>query len=171
MITPTTRPKRLPRVLAAAAVALTTTVVFAALGGVGLAETSVSAAQYQYGQKVTLCHKPGTPAEHTITVAAAAVPAHKAHGDTVGTCARAHAKAKAAKAKAAKAKAAKTKAAKAKAAKATAAKAEAAKAKAAKAEGPKEKGHGKGKEAAPTPTTAPSDHGSDGKGKGKGRGK
>lgn len=35
---------------------------------------------------VTLCHKPGTPAEHTITVDDNAVPAHLAHGDTLGAC-------------------------------------------------------------------------------------
>jgi hypothetical protein len=36
--------------------------------------------------KVTLCHKPGTPAEHTIVVAEPAVAAHLAHGDTLGAC-------------------------------------------------------------------------------------
>lgn len=35
---------------------------------------------------VTICHKPGTPAEHTITVDAAAVPAHLRHGDYLGAC-------------------------------------------------------------------------------------
>jgi hypothetical protein len=37
-------------------------------------------------EKVTLCHKPGTPAEHTLVVAAPAVDAHLAHGDTLGPC-------------------------------------------------------------------------------------
>jgi len=36
--------------------------------------------------KVVICHKPGTPAEHTLTVAQPAVAAHLAHGDTVGPC-------------------------------------------------------------------------------------
>lgn len=36
--------------------------------------------------KVTICHKPGTPAERTITVALAAVAAHAAHGDYLGEC-------------------------------------------------------------------------------------
>jgi hypothetical protein len=35
---------------------------------------------------VTLCHKPGTPAEHTITVDESAVAAHLAHGDYLGPC-------------------------------------------------------------------------------------
>lgn len=192
MTTPTTRPGRLPRLVAAALVALTTAVVFAALGGVGFAKSAISAAQYQYGKnKVTLCHKPGTPAEHTITVAQPAVPAHMAHGDRPGTCGELRAaKAKAAKAKAAKAKAAKVKAEKAKAAKAKAAKAKAAKAKAAKAaakakaaEAKAEKAKAakakaakakqakpnKGKKAEQTPATPP-DNGNNGKGKGKGKG-
>ena len=39
-------------------------------------------------EKVTLCHvPPGDPANaHTITVSASAVPAHLAHGDTLGPC-------------------------------------------------------------------------------------
>jgi hypothetical protein len=44
---------------------------------------------YGYGAaKVTLCHiPPGNPANaHTITVGAPAVPAHLAHGDTLGPC-------------------------------------------------------------------------------------
>jgi LPXTG-motif cell wall-anchored protein len=41
-----------------------------------------SAAQDQYGpQKVTICHK-----GHTITISRAALPAHQAHGDTIGPC-------------------------------------------------------------------------------------
>ena len=44
---------------------------------------------YGYGGgKVTLCHiPPGNPSNaHTITVGAPAVPAHLAHGDTLGPC-------------------------------------------------------------------------------------
>ena len=44
---------------------------------------------YGYGAgKVTLCHiPPGNPDNaHTITVGASAVPAHLAHGDTLGPC-------------------------------------------------------------------------------------
>jgi hypothetical protein len=36
--------------------------------------------------KVELCHKPGTPAEHTIEVAQSSVPAHLGHGDYIGPC-------------------------------------------------------------------------------------
>src|SRR5215208_6774989 len=92
------------RAVFAAVVAATMLVTFGALGGVGLAKTAISVAQYQYGgqEKVTLCHK----GKNTITVGAPAVAAHKRHGDTVGTCAAAKAKAEAkAKAKAEKAKA------------------------------------------------------------------
>lgn len=38
------------------------------------------------GDKVTLCHKPGTPDEVTIEVSVNALDAHLAHGDRVGTC-------------------------------------------------------------------------------------
>jgi hypothetical protein len=36
--------------------------------------------------RVTLCHKPGTPAQQTLVVAAPAVPAHLRHGDRLGPC-------------------------------------------------------------------------------------
>jgi hypothetical protein len=69
-------------VVTAAAVVL----VFAALGGVGLAQTTSSAAQYQYG-KVAICHHAGPHGKTVgITVAAEAVPAHLRHGDTMGAC-------------------------------------------------------------------------------------
>jgi hypothetical protein len=38
------------------------------------------------GQKVLICHKAGKKGGHTISVAAAAVPAHLGHGDTLGAC-------------------------------------------------------------------------------------
>jgi hypothetical protein len=37
-------------------------------------------------EKVTICHKPGTPAEKTLEVASEAVPAHLRHGDYLGSC-------------------------------------------------------------------------------------
>jgi hypothetical protein len=94
------------RVAVAAALATSLLVAFAALGGIGAAQSAIGAAQYQYGKKVTICHK-----GHTISVGKAAEPAHVRHGDSVGTCAAAKAKkAKAAKAAAAaKAKAAEKK--------------------------------------------------------------
>jgi hypothetical protein len=107
--------------------------LFAALGGVGVAQSAISAAQYAYGKnRVTVCHN-----GHTIKIAQPAVAAHLRHGDTLGTCAAAKAK----KAKAAAAKAAAK-------AKATAAKAKAEAAKAAAAENKSAtpgQGHGKGK--------------------------
>jgi uncharacterized membrane protein YgcG len=74
------------RVFVAAAVAVVASLAFAALGGIGLAGSAISLAQYQYGKKVTLCHK----GKNTITVSAKAVPAHLRHGDKLGPCATGH---------------------------------------------------------------------------------
>ena len=94
------------RIAVAAVLATSLLAAFAAVGGVGVAQSAISAAQYQYGKKVTICHK-----GKTISVGKAAEPAHVRHGDTVGTCAAAAAKkAKAAKAAKAQAAAAKAKA-------------------------------------------------------------
>jgi hypothetical protein len=100
--------RKTSRIAAAAALAIGMLLAFAALGGVGLAQTNGGPGGKQYGKnKVTLCHK----GKRTIRVAQPAVKAHLKHGDTLGTCASAAAKAKKAKAaKAAKAKAAKAKA-------------------------------------------------------------
>jgi hypothetical protein len=91
------------RVSFAAAVTVLVLGISASFGGLGYAASSTeqavkavkhvvapsapkivkkSAAQQQYGQpKVTICHK-----GHTITIAQPALPAHLAHGDTVGPC-------------------------------------------------------------------------------------
>ncbi len=113
-----TKPKRLGVTLT---VALGAILAFAAIGGTGLAGSLAKPVKAQYGPgqyvnpgKVTLCHKQKV----TIRVSTRAVPAHQAHGDTVGTCAQARAAAKA-KAKAEKA-AAKVEKAAAKAEKASA---------------------------------------------------
>ncbi len=70
---------RLASTVAVAAVAI---VAFASLGGVGLAQSAIGLAQYQYGKKVTICHK----GKKEISVSVRAWPAHKRHGDTEGAC-------------------------------------------------------------------------------------
>ena len=35
---------------------------------------------------ITICHKPGTPAEKTMTVPLSALPGHLGHGDFIGSC-------------------------------------------------------------------------------------
>ena len=37
-------------------------------------------------EKVLICHKPDKKGGHTISIAPPAVPAHLAHGDTLGSC-------------------------------------------------------------------------------------
>lgn len=78
----------LSRGAALAAVIAASVVAFALLGGVGQAQ-SAGLAQSQYGEKVTICHK----GKNTIKISTRAWPAHKRHGDTVGTCAEAKKKA------------------------------------------------------------------------------
>lgn len=77
------------RALIVGAAAATALASLAVLAGVGVANGSISAAQYQYGPKgkTTICHK-----GKTITVSNAALAAHKKHGDTLGPCASAKAK-------------------------------------------------------------------------------
>ena len=90
--------RKTPRLAAAVAVAACMVMAFAALGGVGLAQTSGGPGGKQYDKKVTICHK----GKKTIKISKKAWPAHQRHGDTLGSCASAAAK-KAKKAKAAKA--------------------------------------------------------------------
>jgi hypothetical protein len=73
------------RGVAFVSVALASVLVFAMLGGVELAQSAIGLVQYQYGKKVTICHK----GHHTVRIAVRAWPAHKRHGDVVGTCAAA----------------------------------------------------------------------------------
>lgn len=135
-----TNPRK-SRVAGAVALVAALVGVFATLGGIGVAESATSAAQYQYGdKKVTICHK----GKKTISVGKKAAIAHmRKHNDTLGTCAAAKAK-KAKAAKAAKAKAAKAEA-KARAEKAKAKHAEKGKPKSDEAESSESKGKGNGK--------------------------
>jgi hypothetical protein len=49
-------------------------------------DDSVSSAQGQYDKKVTICHHTGSGKNVTITISVNALPAHLAHGDTIGPC-------------------------------------------------------------------------------------
>ena len=73
--------------IAVGAAAVAALFVFAALGGVGVGQSAIGAAQYQYGKKITICHKAGPHGKRvTITISVNAWPAHKRHGDTEGAC-------------------------------------------------------------------------------------
>ena len=37
-------------------------------------------------EMVTICHKPGTPAEKTLILPVSALQGHLGHGDTIGPC-------------------------------------------------------------------------------------
>jgi hypothetical protein len=49
---------------------------------------SPSSRQYQYPLRVTICHHTGSEKNPLVTIAVSehAVPAHLAHGDTLGPC-------------------------------------------------------------------------------------
>jgi hypothetical protein len=67
----------------ALSVAVTALAMLGALGGVGFAKGSATAAQYQYGKdKVVICHK-----GKTLKVAKPALKGHVKHGDALGACA------------------------------------------------------------------------------------
>lgn len=42
--------------------------------------------EYERHLTVTICHKPGTPAQKTLVIPIQALAAHLAHGDVIGTC-------------------------------------------------------------------------------------
>jgi hypothetical protein len=153
-----TPPVSLGKKLTASAVVIVGLTALALLAGAGLASTgSSSSAAYQYGKKVTICHRTHSKKHPfvTITVSQHALKAHLKHGDSVGPCSAPNSVAS--KAKKAKAAAAAKAAAKAKA-----------KAKA--------KGHGKKKNGGQAPSTggssspSPGKSGSHGNGNGHGNG-
>src|SRR3954466_6892786 len=109
-------PVSLAKKITASAVVVGGSTTLALLAGAGLASTSSSSsAAYQYGKKVTICHRTHSKKHpfHTITVSQNALKAHLKHGDSVGPCSSRSpvpARAKKAKARAAAAAAAKAKA-------------------------------------------------------------
>ena len=56
-------------------------------GGNGGCDKNKSSSKCEYPkEKVTICHKPGTPAEKTLKVPPSAVAGHLGHGDHLGKC-------------------------------------------------------------------------------------
>jgi hypothetical protein len=65
--------------------------VFAAgavLAAVAWGGSPASTQQYQYEKKETICHHTGSQTNPTVTITVSrnALPAHFAHGDTLGPC-------------------------------------------------------------------------------------
>ena len=64
---------------------LAATIVVAALAAV-LLSAGGTGVEAKPDDAVTICHKPGTPAEKTLTLPPSAVGGHLGHGDTEGAC-------------------------------------------------------------------------------------
>jgi hypothetical protein len=67
--------------------AFTTLAFFGGLGSIASVGSS-SAAEYEYGGKVTICHRTGSPKNPlvTLSVNASALDTYLARGDTLGPC-------------------------------------------------------------------------------------
>jgi hypothetical protein len=78
------------RILLAIGFVLVTFALLTVLGGLGpmLPAGTASAAEYEYGKKVTICHRTGSEANPlaTILVNENALDQHLGHGDTLGPC-------------------------------------------------------------------------------------